>query len=218
MLFRSKEWRPNGIPRRAAVSSFGMGGTNSHAVLEEAPGPSPSDPGRAWQLLVTSARSQPALERQIANMAAYLKANPGADLADVAFTYQVGRRRFPWRCVLPCESIEGAVQALEERGSAALLRGRDESADRSVVFLFPGQGTQYPNMARELYEAEPEFRVRFDECAARLSDLVGADIRALIYPADECSGAAARAQLNQTAIAQPALFAVEYALARLWVS
>src|SRR6185436_6756630 len=110
---RLREWRPaEGAPRRAAVSSFGIGGTNAHVVLEEAPPQEPSGPARPWQLLVLSARSSAALERQTANLAAYLRANPEANLADIAYTLQIGRRLFTYRRTLVCHDHTGALEQI----------------------------------------------------------------------------------------------------------
>jgi amino acid adenylation domain-containing protein len=218
-------WPRNGHPRRAGVSSFGIGGTNAHVVLEEAPPPAPTPRGiaaRPWQLLTLSARSESALEVASDNLARHLLDHPEQDLADVAFTLQVGRRAFAHRRVLLGRDRAAAAAALAARDPKMVRTQVQEARDRPVVFLFPGQGAQHPGMGRDLYSGEPAFRSALDRCAGLLAPELGLDLRRLLYP-PAASGAAAQGgesaaahELEQTAIAQPALFAVEYALAQLW--
>jgi acyl transferase domain-containing protein/acyl carrier protein len=214
-------WPPRGALRRAGVSSFGIGGTNAHVVVQEAPPPVPSGDSRRWQLLPLSAKTPTALETATRNLADHLRANPGLCLADVAYTLQVGRRAFPHRRVVLCADADDAVGALESLDPARVLTGESGEGERPVVFLFPGQGAQAVGMGRELYRTEPAFAEPFDRCAAILRPHLGQDLRALVYPegprADADADAAAD-PLRQTAFAQPALFAVEYALAMLWMS
>ncbi|HEX4964285.1 MAG TPA: amino acid adenylation domain-containing protein, partial [Thermoanaerobaculia bacterium] len=211
-----RPWPAGGEPRRAAVSSFGIGGTNAHAVLEEAPAPATSGESRPLQLLVLSARSGEALEKATANLAAYLAEHPGAPLADAAFTLQVGRRALAHRRVLVARDAADAAAALAGRDPERLLTRTAEGGRRPVVFLFPGQGAQYAGMGRELYEREPDYRAALDACAEILaSRLGGLDLRRALHP--EPGDAEAGRRLQETGLAQPALFAVEYALARLWM-
>ena len=212
---RLAEWKSNGGPRRAGVSSFGIGGTNAHVVLEEAPRPAAGGESRPSQLLVLSARTASALEAATENLAAYLKQNPHADLADVAYTLKVGRRAFNHRRALVCRSAEEAVEALESLDPRRVVTGLQEPKRRPVVFMFPGQGAQYVGMGRELYESEATFRAEVDYCAERLTPLLGFDLREVLFaPAERAEEAEAR--LTQTSVTQPALFVVEYALAKLW--
>jgi acyl transferase domain-containing protein/acyl carrier protein len=212
-----REWPEGEEPRRAGVSSFGMGGTNAHALLEEAPPQEEAAPGRPWQLLVLSARGKRALEEATDNLAAHLEKHPEVSLADVAHTLQVGRERFNCRRVLVCRNVEDARQALAARDPQRLLTQTQEATSRPVVFLFPGQGAQYVGMGRGLYETEPVFRKHVDECCERLVPSLGFDLRELLF-APEARGEEASQKLLQTSIAQPALFVMEYALARLWMS
>ena len=209
-----RDWPQSDTPRRAGVSSFGIGGTNAHAILEEAPvrPPRPADPRP--HLLVLSAKTESALARMAANLADCLQQNPDLPLVDAAYTLSVGRRSFPHRRVLVASTTEEAVAALQD---APGLVGHTKTDDVPVFFLFPGQGSQYVNMGRELYDREPVFRECVDRCAKILEPHLGIDLRALLYPEPERTDAASQ-QLNQTAIAQPALFVVEYAMARLWQS
>jgi amino acid adenylation domain-containing protein len=208
-----REWPASGTPRRAGVSSFGIGGTNAHAVLEEAPPLAPSGPSRSWQLLLVSARTPTALETATDDLARHLAEHPEQPLADAAFTTHVGRRAFKHRRALVCATREDALEALRARDPHRILTLVQEDRDRPVVFLFPGQGTQYPGMGKELYSAEPAFRRALDTCARLLEPHLGLDLRTVLYPEGNPEESARR--LERTELAQPALFAVEYALAEL---
>ncbi len=211
------EWPANGAPRRAGVSSFGIGGTNAHAVLEEAPALAPSGPARSWQLLLLSARTPAALETATDNLARHLEEHPEQPLADVAYTLQVGRKGFKHRRALVCQDRADAVAALRSRHPQRLLSLVQEGRDRPVAFLFPGQGAQHVGMGRELHDAEPAFRRALDRCARLLQPHLGLDLRTVLFPAAGAADASAAAaeRLTQTVLAQPALFAIEYALAEL---
>jgi acyl transferase domain-containing protein len=223
-------------PRRAAVSSFGIGGTNAHAVLEEAPPRRPSQSRRATQLLVLSARTQTALDAATERLSAHVAAHPEQALADVAHTLQSGRREFPFRRALVVRPGEDAASLLQARHPERVWTSAVEDGHRSVAFLFPGVGDQYPQMARGLYDGEPAFRAEIDRCAEILRPALGIDIREVIFPGEAPAVAAPGAgidlkamlgkadaadpnaeQLNRTELAQPAVFVVEYALAKLWM-
>jgi phthiocerol/phenolphthiocerol synthesis type-I polyketide synthase E len=210
------DWTGTG-PLRAGVSSFGFGGTNAHVILEEAPKAEASGPSRPAQLLLVSARSEAALDTATDNLAAWLKEHPGASLADVAFTLQVGRKDFDHRRVLVARTAQDAAEALASRAPTRVLTGLREVGDRPVVFMFPGQGAQHVNMARELYDSEPAFRAEVDTCAEKLKPHLGLDLRTVLYPAP-AGEAEATKKLEGTALTQPALFVIEYALAKLWMA
>ncbi len=212
------EWPEGETPRRAGVSSFGVGGTNAHLVLEEAPPPSEAQAlPREWHLLTLSARTETALEAATDNLAKHLKLNPNINLADAAWTLHTGRKAFAHRRTLVCRTAEDAADALQSRGQSLTTKALSGQPPPSVAFLFPGQGSQQVGMGRELYRAEPVFRDGMDECSDLLVPLLGLDLRETLYPKDGDEGAAQQ-QLNQTALAQPALFVFGYALARLWES
>jgi acyl transferase domain-containing protein/acyl carrier protein len=221
---RLADWRTNGAPLRAGVSSFGIGGTNAHCVLEEAPASEPSGPSRSAYLLALSGRTRSAIDAQASRLAQFLRAHPAVNLADVAYVYQVGRKAFAHRrsLLLPAAiTPSGAAAMLESdafanASAADALSSSGDARERPIVFLFPGQGTQYVDMARELYERETAFREHLDECFELLHPHTNFDLRTLLYP-PEAERAETSSALTRTAIAQPALFAVEYALARLWV-
>ncbi|MFN6493270.1 beta-ketoacyl synthase N-terminal-like domain-containing protein [Nostoc sp. DedQUE03] len=213
------EWKTNNIPRRAGVSSFGMGGTNAHVILEEAPllrqgSRGAGEQGRNYQLLCLSAKSASALEKATANLITHLKEHPEVNLGDVAYTLNSGRRGFNHRRMLVCQDLEDAVKGL---GSNQVFTNYTEITERPVVFMFPGQGSQYVNMAREIYETETVFQEQVDYCSEILQPLLGFDLRHIIYPSDEKIDEASK-QLQQTGIAQSAIFVIEYALAKLWQS
>jgi amino acid adenylation domain-containing protein len=216
---RLRRWEtPPGVPRRAGVSSLGMGGTNTHVVLEEAPAPEPSGPSRPLQLLVLSARTAAALEAATDRLAADL-AERGAEtrLADVAFTLAGGRKVLPYRRALVAADAADAARALAARDGERLLGGHREAGSRPVAFLFSGQGAQYPGMGEGLYAAEAVFRREVDRAAELLAPHLGCDLRQLLFPPAPGDEEAA-ARLRDTAYAQPALFTVEHALAQLWMA
>lgn len=206
-----------GRPRRAGVSSFGLGGTNAHAVLEEAPEIEPSGPSREWKLLCLAAKTASAMQQATANLARFLEQHPDTNLADAAYTLQIGRREFPHRRFVICREVADAVTSLQtlplERAASAVLK----AGDQEVVFMFSGQGAQYPDMARGLYRTEQAFREVIDACCAKLEPNLGLDLRSVLYPEAGAVEKAA-AQLRRTELTQPALFVIEYALAQLWMS
>ncbi len=209
--------RVNG-PRRAGVSSFGIGGTNAHVVLEEAPATPEGGPSRPYSLLTLSARTTSALETATGDLALHLAQHPGSELASVAYTCHVGRKAFNRRRILVCRSddVDAARSALEGR-DARLLRTRTcDEKEPPICFMFPGQGSQELDMALDVYREEPRFRERVDRCAELLEPHVGLDLRRLLYPSAEGRHDAA-SLLERTAYTQPAIFTVEYALARLWM-
>ncbi|MBW4617793.1 MAG: acyltransferase domain-containing protein [Cyanosarcina radialis HA8281-LM2] len=230
------EWHSNGTPRRAGVSSFGIGGTNVHLALEESEGRAKSEE-RKHQLLVLSAKTSSALEVATENLIAHLQQHPDLNLADVAYTLQVGRHAFNHRRVVVCQDLPDAIAALQD--PKRVLTGNQETKERPIAFMFSGLGTQYVNMGRELYQFEPTFQAEFDRCCTFLNPLLGIDLKKVIYPPnsepetkDKQTGIdlrqmlgrsleppdAASEKLNQTYLTQPAIFVIEYALAKLWQS
>ncbi|MGZ9153224.1 MAG: SDR family NAD(P)-dependent oxidoreductase [Candidatus Binatia bacterium] len=210
------EWKSAATPRRAGVSSFGVGGTNAHAILEEAPAVEASGPSRPWQLILLSAKSATALEAATTNLADHLKQHADIDLGDVAFTLQVGRKSFNHRRALVCQDLADVVQTIGSRDPTRIATWASEMSDGTAAFMFPGQGSQYVNMGRDLYQTEPMFRAQVDRCAEILLPKLGLDLRHTLY-ASEARADEASKRLNRTLIAQPALFTIEYALAKLLI-
>ena len=217
--------------RRAGVSSFGLGGTNAHAVLEEAPPQEPSEASSRPQVVLVSARTPEALDSASQRLGEHLAARPDLDLADVAWTTQVGRKGFAHRRALLVDDLGTATKALLDGDPQQFLAGVQRLSKRPVGFLLTGLGEHYPGMARELYDREPGFRQRLDRCAELVEPHLKQDLLSVLFPADAPArstttdlralmGRAAAPDLGpleRTTLAQPALFAVEVALAGLWV-
>lgn len=211
---RLQPWAAEPAPRRAGVSAFGVGGTNAHVVVEEAPLPEASGPSRAWQILPVSAKTETALATALERLNTHLSAHPEQNIADVAHTLRVGRREFDWRAAFVCRNSAEGQQLI---GAQRIARARVTRHDRPVVFMFTGQGSQYPHMGQGLYQSEAIYRQVVDECCAILQRRAELDLTALLYP-DEGEERMASERLRETWHAQPALFVTEYALARLWMS
>lgn len=213
------DWPLQGRLRRAGVSSFGVGGTNAHVVLEEAPELETDDDAPEKQVLVLSARTAPALETMTDNYVNFIEKTPTVDLADVAFTSQVGRKSFSHRRVVVFDRSdrEDLLTTLKDRNPQRVATSHTEIRERAVVFMFSGQGTQYVNMGLGLYETEQTFRDHVDECCEILKGEMNLDLRDILYPLSEDDEAEAADQLKQTSFTQPALFTIEYALAKLWM-
>src|ERR1700752_3402440 len=230
-------WRANGRPRRAGVSSFGFTGTNAHVLIEEAPPRAASaaedpagledaaasdslDPDTHEQpanVLALSARSPEALVALAQRYEAWLNAHPDVDLADVCLTAGTGRSHFEHRAALVVDSVEGAREGLAELAENRARRGvgRGEHTHRpTTAWLFTGQGSQYPGMARELFDAEPVFAETVTRCADAVDDILSRPLLEVLFATDRETGG----MLRHTSFAQPALFAVEMGLARLWQS
>ncbi|ESQ11496.1 MAG: type I polyketide synthase [Thiohalocapsa sp. PB-PSB1] len=215
---------PPRMPRRAGVSSFGMGGTNCHLVLEQAPaGRTPAAPPAALttnpshQLLVLSAASGPGLHALAAGYRDLLDATPQIDLASLCASAAVGRRHLGQRCALIASSVAELRERLAALSIPRVKISNDDSAPAKIAFLFTGQGAQYANMARGLYDSCAPFRAAIDRCAEVLEPLLPRPLTEVMFCAADAT-AQADEELAQTRYTQPALFALEYALAALWRS
>jgi amino acid adenylation domain-containing protein len=211
---KAVDWQPNGTRRRAGVSSFGIGGTNAHVVLEEAPPQPSSGPSRKHHLLLISAKTVSALELATANMVEHLRQEPNQNLADICFTLSIGRRFFPHRRAILCRNTSDVVETSDPGASDNIVTGEVDAFQRPLVFMFPGQGSQYVNMARGLYEEHESFRSQFDDCAEIAQSQLGRDLRDIVFTADPDQKASE--VLCQTEFAQPAIFSTSYAMAKLW--
>ncbi len=199
------DWPATGAPRRAGVSSFGFGGTNVHVVLEEAPSaPHRPAPERAQpQLLVLSAKTAPALALAATRLAAHLDALPDLALADVAFTLQAGRQALPFRHAVAAHTHADASAALRAPIPA---RAPAPAQPATLAFLLPGQGAQAAGMGLALAQTTPALAQTLTLADRVLLPLLGRSLHAIL---------ADPAALAQTALAQPALLALEYALAHV---
>jgi non-ribosomal peptide synthase protein (TIGR01720 family) len=211
------KWKTDGAPRIAGVSSFGIGGTNAHVVVQEPPAVEDSRPGRPCHLLLVSAKTATALESATARLSSYLREHPDLRLADVAYTLAVGRGEFEHRRILVSRNIEAASRDLGTGEAQRTASAAGEGRRVPLAFLFPGQGAQYVGMGSELYREEAVFQEELDRCCELLAPELGLDLRSVLYPEEPASARAAD-QLRQTWLSQPALFVVEYALAKLWMS
>ena len=211
-----RKWESPSI-RRAGVSSFGVGGTNVHVVLEEYKNPvNVSDSGKSVKLISWSAKSDTTRDAYAQKLAAYLERNASVSVADLSFTLQTTRADFKSRRFAVADSIESLIQQLRVSKPLPSEAERLEENRGEPVFVFPGQGSQYVNMGLELYQSENIFRDAVDECAVLLEPILKEDIREVMYP--EVAGEAADQKINHTFYTQPALFVIEYATAKLWMS
>ncbi len=202
-------WPRGPRPRLAGVSSFGVGGTNAHVVLQEAPARTPSGPAQGAQLLMLSARSAAALQRMAINLAQHLDDNPKLNLADAAHTLQHGRSAFDHRLCVVASDAGQAAQALRDPAHAWRSQ-RKAAAPRPVVWMFTGQGSQYPGMGSGLYSRDGDFARAFDAACAALGPHLAFDLKRRMFDGSD--------DLSATSITQPALFALEYALAQMWLA
>ncbi|HZN76756.1 MAG TPA: SDR family oxidoreductase [Micromonosporaceae bacterium] len=225
------EWSTNNGPRRAGVSSFGMGGTGAHVVLQEAPAV-PSRPSSGCRVVPLSARDPEALEEATDRLATHLAEHEDLDLGDVAHTLRQGRRSFGHRRVVVANDAAEAAKALADRDPRTVRAATPATGTRRIAFMFPGVGDQRPGLGQQLYHSQPAFRAAVDECAELLRPLMGVDLRTLLHPEPAATGTdrggvdlrrmlgrgktSEASPLDRTEHAQPIVFVIGYALARLW--
>ena len=207
--------RRHKAPRFAGVSSFGVGGTNAHVVLEEPPARSKARARRSHYVLTVSAASDTALAAAAEQLRDRLKGVSRSELADIAYTLNVGRRSLSHRAAIICADVREAREALAGRAQSTAFSGRIAAGARSVAFMFPGQGSQYVGMGRQLYASEAAFRKTVDTCLGVLREAHGLDLAAVFQPGAESPD---EAFITRTEIAQPLIFIVEYALGALLMS
>nr|VFJ75469.1 MAG: amino acid adenylation domain-containing protein [Candidatus Kentron sp. FW] len=216
------DWETPALPRRAGVSSFGMGGTNAHMILEEAPEPpattTPAPMERPLHILTLSARTEAVLDGLTRRYVDHLDAHPGIPAADLCFTANTGRRHFEHRLAVMAKSTAQCREALSDFLPASARPPSPTTVVRAqkplIAFLFTGQGAQYVDMGRQLYDTSPTFQRTLDRCDETLRPLLDKPLLEILYPDDGAIGG----ELDETAYTQPALFALEYALAELWQS
>ena len=212
-------WQRSDQPRRAGISSFGVGGTNAHVILEEAPSGESDHNENELPLHVfpVSAKTETALTTNIQQLGSYLQATNGlsAITADLAATLQRGRDDFAYRAAVVAADASEAATMLLNGKPPQLLKRKSSARARNIVFMFPGQGAQYVRMGQDIYEHSSLFRNSLDECAELLKPLIDRDLREVLFPptGDEL---AAQEILKATQFTQPALFSLGYSLAKLW--
>jgi len=206
-------WDTQEEVRRAGVSALGIGGTNAHIILEEAPDQPQSHLPDKHHLLIWSAKTEEALDEASNKLQRYLINNPGVSLSDVAYTLQAGRNRFDHKRFMVAKNAKEALDVFEGAKPGRIYSSLQKAASRELIFMFPGQGAQYVNMGRDLYEQETVFRETIDTCADILRDAESIDLKALLYP-NEGDEQAATESLKQTKHTQPALFAVCFAMTK----
>jgi len=212
------DWKRGSRPRRATVNSLGVGGTNAHVVLEEAPLAAPSKPSaRAHHPLVVSAKNRAALDAQCERLADYLTEHPGVDLGDVSHSLFSTRRAFDHRRVVAAATHEEAAQLLRSRDARRVFTHTTLGDAANVVFMLPGGGAQYVNMARGLYASQPVFRQFVDRGLEALRKSVPFDPAAVLF-ADGEGVEQAKTSMLKPSIQLPLLFIIEYALAKLWMA
>lgn len=210
-------WPGDLTPRRAAVSSFGIGGTNAHMLVEQPPEVTTGLARRPYHLLPFSARTPAALAAMQEAFGSHLREAPAGALADIAYTLAEGRPvRAVRRAVVVADQADAVRRLGEGRADTAHPVPRGHAP--RLVFLLPGQGAQYVGMGRQLYEREPQFAAVLDHCRAVLRRTHGLDLTSVLFPATAEAATQAEARIGRTSVTQPALFAVEYALARLLIS
>lgn len=209
-------WNTDLLPRRAGISSFGVGGTNAHVILEEAPITVPSGISRSKQLIALSAKTETTLASRKEELKDYLKTHPSISLADLSYTLLNGRHDFPHRWYVAAVSIEDAQQQLEQADNKRSAKHHFTQTANGVVFMFPGQGSQYVGMGTALYRDEIVFKEAVDRCNDILAPILGRDLRTVLFAKE--GDADAEKLLKQTYYTQPALFTIGYSLAQLWMS
>ena len=217
-------WPRTGTPRIAGVSSFGVGGTNAHVIIAEPPMAKASSASREKQLFFLSAKSKTSLDTMTENLRTWLEAHPKSNLADAAYTLQVGRRHFKHRRLIVGGSHGEVIEAIANKDTNLIGTRELHEAAPGVVFMFPGQGSQYVNMGRDLCDSEPVFKQHFDQCCDLFAKEFGtspgsgpgASLRDIIFPKTGEEEKAAE-QLKQTIYTQASLFTMHYSLAKLWM-
>ncbi len=210
-----RPWPDGATPRRAALSSLGVGGTNAHAILEEAPAPAPTPAPEPWQLLRFSGKSARAADANVERLRQHLEAHPHLNLADVAFTLESGREAHAQRRAYAVHDVAHAVGVLASKDAKLLASGTLQEREPSVVFMFPGGGAQYAGMGRDLYARYPVYKAALDRCLDLLRTLIDEDLRAALFPS---GSTASGTRADDPDLGLPLLFASEYALAQLWMS
>jgi len=221
VIAKCTPWNPTdsnaSLPLRAGITALGAGGTNCHIVLEEPPAPLPGEGGRDRHLFTLSARTKTALDQMSRNLAEHLTQNPCCDLGDVAYTLAMGRRSLAHRRAVVAASAQEAASLLKGESPTRVGTVAADVSNPGVVFTFPGGGAQYARMCFDLHAREPAFRTALEECLSIVDQHCGPTVRELLFAAT-ADAKEATEKLQQPSLALPALFSIEYALARMFKS
>ncbi len=213
-----REWKnENENPLRAGVSSFGVGGTNAHVVLEEAPKKVDSGIARKRHLFLLSAKTKTALDAATQNIKSFLEKNPQTNLADAAYTLQTGRKYFNHRRIIIGSEIADINSTIQQANPKKTSSRELTQGSPEVIFMFPGQGSQYVNMGKNLYDDEIVFKDAVDMCCKILQPHLGVDLKTILYP-NHSEKEKSEKLLKETMYTQPSLFTIGYALSKLWMS
>jgi len=212
-----KDWKTEQLPRRGGVSAFGIGGTNVHMILEEYEAQLSNKEQQAYYLLPVSAKSKAALTKSVSNLANFIERQPSISLKDMAFTLQAGRSEFAYRSFVVTDQFADVTLPMQEMDRSIVFQSHCTVEEPENIFMFPGQGSQYCDMAKGLYQWHPFFREQLDLCFSLFEEISGKNLGAILFPVD-LSHEKANQKLEETCIAQPAIFAIEYSLAKLWIS
>lgn len=215
------DWeKPNGTPRRGGISSFGVGGTNAHLIIEEAPEVKEAEnETETYRLLPVSARTEEAFVKAVNNLVAYLKRYPQTNLAAMAHTLQAGRKHFEYRQAFVGKTAEELIEQFGNKPDTTFSEQNRQTSGKWLpekVFMFPGGGSQYVAMAKGLLDTEPVFNEAFTRCAELLKHTLGLDIRDILYPEEGQEASAEK--LKDVTCMFPAIFMTEYALAKLLIA
>jgi acyl transferase domain-containing protein/surfactin synthase thioesterase subunit len=211
---RTVPWPATDLPRRAGVSSFGVGGTNAHIVLEEAPlrPARPEKEADGPYLLALCAKDRGALKDQITQYREWLERPGTPSLGDICYSARVGRAEFPFRYAASARQAETLLARLQQGDQD--IRWVDPAREPGLVFVFTGQGAQFPGMGKDLYAHNEVFRASLDRCDAIARTCMGVSLLTILFPSAQDDAGL----IDQTRYAQPALFALEYSLAQVWLS
>ncbi len=212
----AQDWTPKSGPRRAAVNSLGVGGTNAHIVLEEGPERPPATDRDDWRIFTYSARDTDAIGRTARLWASYMDA-PEESMADIAHTLRHGRRQFDARLAIAARSAEQLQAALSGTAPSLAHSAMAAGSPPKIVFLFPGGGAQYPGAGAQMMEQSPVFAAAVEDCFRALPEDAPEDLRHVMLDSTS-DDKSARQKMGRSRYAIPALFILEYAYARLWDS
>ncbi|MEP0265321.1 SDR family NAD(P)-dependent oxidoreductase [Dokdonia sp.] len=207
-----KEWLAEDMPLRGAVSSFGIGGTNAHMILEEPPLKEISESTGETRLINLSAKTKKALEEMTTNLAEFLDENRTMNFDDLALTLQIGRKDFYYKSTTTCSSISELIPLLHSKEKTKYFGS--ETGKKEIVFMFPGQGAQYVNMGLGLYRTNTFFASELDQCLEHINKINGGndDISEILF------NKKSKKEIHETKYTQPLIFSIEYSLAKLLIN